>query len=216
VVRPGDVVADLGAGSAVLAIAAAKLGAARVAAIEFDPDAIENAEDNVRRNGVADRVTVIEGDATVLLPLVARCAWCSPTSSRACSPICFRPSATRSRPTARRSSAASSGRSARTCSPCSRRTAGGGRRGPRGRVVERARRARVSDAAGGTRPTVASFVADAAIAEGAPAVALGADAAHHARVRRLEPGEAVTVRDGAGAVADGVIRRIAGTRSTST
>jgi ribosomal protein L11 methyltransferase len=71
VVRPGDVVADLGAGSAVLAIAAAKLGAARVAAIEFDPDAIENAEDNVRRNGVADRVTVIEGDATVLLPLVA-------------------------------------------------------------------------------------------------------------------------------------------------
>jgi ribosomal protein L11 methyltransferase len=71
VVRPGDVVADLGAGSAVLAIAAAKLGAARVAAIEYDADAIENAEENVRRNGVADRVTVIEGDAHVLLPLVA-------------------------------------------------------------------------------------------------------------------------------------------------
>lgn len=71
VVRPGDVVADLGAGSAVLAIAAAKLGAARCAAIEFDPDAIENAEENVERNGVAGRVTVIEGDATVLLPLVA-------------------------------------------------------------------------------------------------------------------------------------------------
>jgi ribosomal protein L11 methyltransferase len=70
-VRPGDVVADLGAGSAVLAIAAAKLGAARVAAIEYDADAIENAEENVRRNGVADRVTVIEGDAHVLLPLVA-------------------------------------------------------------------------------------------------------------------------------------------------
>jgi ribosomal protein L11 methyltransferase len=71
VVRPGDVVADLGAGSAVLAIAAAKLGAARVAAIEFDPDAIENAEENVRRNAVAERVVVIEGDAHVLLPLVA-------------------------------------------------------------------------------------------------------------------------------------------------
>jgi ribosomal protein L11 methyltransferase len=71
VVRPGDVVADLGAGSAVLAIAAAKLGAARCAAIEFDPDAIENAEENVARNGVAGRVTVIEGDANVLLPLVA-------------------------------------------------------------------------------------------------------------------------------------------------
>jgi ribosomal protein L11 methyltransferase len=70
-IRPGDRVADLGAGSAVLAIAAAKLGASRVAAIEIDPDAIGNADENVERNGVADRVTVIEGDAAVLLPLVA-------------------------------------------------------------------------------------------------------------------------------------------------
>ncbi|HEY0241440.1 MAG TPA: 50S ribosomal protein L11 methyltransferase [Gemmatimonadaceae bacterium] len=64
-------VADLGAGSAVLAICAAKLGAERVAAIELDPDAIGNAEENVAVNGVADRVTVVEGDAAVLLPLVA-------------------------------------------------------------------------------------------------------------------------------------------------
>lgn len=71
VIRPGDVVADLGAGSAVLAIAAARLGAARVAAIELDPDAISNAEDNCSRNDVAGRVTVIAGDARVLLPLVA-------------------------------------------------------------------------------------------------------------------------------------------------
>jgi ribosomal protein L11 methyltransferase len=71
VIRDGDRVADLGAGSAVLAIAAAKLGARHVAAIEIDHDAIANAEDNVRRNGMADRVTVIEGDAAVLLPLVA-------------------------------------------------------------------------------------------------------------------------------------------------
>ena len=70
-IRPGDRVADLGAGSAVLAIAAAKLGAGHVAAIEIDHDAIANAEENVARNGVADRVTVIEGDASLLLPLVA-------------------------------------------------------------------------------------------------------------------------------------------------
>jgi ribosomal protein L11 methyltransferase len=70
-VQPGDTVADLGAGSAVLAIAAARLGARRVAAIEMDPDAIGNAELNVVRNDVADRVTVLEGDAAVLLPLVA-------------------------------------------------------------------------------------------------------------------------------------------------
>jgi ribosomal protein L11 methyltransferase len=71
ILRPGDVVADLGAGSAVLSIAAAKLGAARVAAIEIDPDAIGNAEENVERNGVSDRVTIVEGDAQLLLPLVA-------------------------------------------------------------------------------------------------------------------------------------------------
>jgi ribosomal protein L11 methyltransferase len=71
VVRAGDRVADLGSGSAVLAIAAAKLGARHVAAIELDHDAIENAEENVARNRVSDRVAVIEGDAATLLPLVA-------------------------------------------------------------------------------------------------------------------------------------------------
>jgi ribosomal protein L11 methyltransferase len=71
VIRAGDRVADLGAGSAVLAIAAAKLGAAQVTAIELDHDAIANANENVARNGVGDVVTVIEGDAAILLPLVA-------------------------------------------------------------------------------------------------------------------------------------------------
>jgi len=64
-------VADLGAGSAVLSIPAAKLGARRVIAIELDPDATENALLNIRVNDVADRVHFIEGDAHVLLPLVA-------------------------------------------------------------------------------------------------------------------------------------------------
>lgn len=71
IMRHGDVVADLGAGSAVLAISAAKLGASRVYAIELDGEAIPDAEDNVRRNGVADRVHVFEADAGALLPLVA-------------------------------------------------------------------------------------------------------------------------------------------------
>jgi ribosomal protein L11 methyltransferase len=71
VVRDGDVVADLGAGSAVLSSAAAKLGAARVAAIEIDHDAIGNAEENAVANGVGDRVEIIEGDARMLLPLLA-------------------------------------------------------------------------------------------------------------------------------------------------
>jgi len=71
VLRVGDVVADLGAGSAVLAIAAAKLGARHAYAIEIDPDAIGNAESNVARNGVGKAVSVLTGDAAVLLPLVA-------------------------------------------------------------------------------------------------------------------------------------------------
>ncbi|HEV7387074.1 MAG TPA: 50S ribosomal protein L11 methyltransferase [Gemmatimonadaceae bacterium] len=71
VVRDGDVVADLGAGSAVLSIAAARLGAARVAAVEIDHDSIGNAEENVRTNGESGKVEVIEGDAMVILPLLA-------------------------------------------------------------------------------------------------------------------------------------------------
>jgi ribosomal protein L11 methyltransferase len=71
VIRDGDRVADLGAGSAVLAIAAVKLGASHVTAIELDHDSIANAEQNVERNGASGRVTVIEGDAALLLPLVA-------------------------------------------------------------------------------------------------------------------------------------------------
>ena len=71
VLRVGDVVADLGAGSAVLAIAAAKLGATRVYAIELDGEAIPDAEANVVRNGVSERVHVFEADAGSLLPLVA-------------------------------------------------------------------------------------------------------------------------------------------------
>lgn len=71
VVRDGVAVADLGSGSAVLSIAAAKLGAARVWAIEIDPEAQDNAAMNVEDNGVADVVHLLEGDATLLLPLVA-------------------------------------------------------------------------------------------------------------------------------------------------
>lgn len=71
IIRPGDRVADLGSGSAVLCIAAVKLGAGRATGIEIDHDSIANAVENVERNGVADRVTILEGDAAILLPLVA-------------------------------------------------------------------------------------------------------------------------------------------------
>lgn len=71
VIRAGDTVADLGAGSAVLSIAAARLGATRVAAIELDADAVATAEENIARNGVANVVRFLQGDAVILLALVA-------------------------------------------------------------------------------------------------------------------------------------------------
>jgi ribosomal protein L11 methyltransferase len=43
---------DVGTGSGVLAVVAAKLGAAFVSAIDVDPDAVDNARENIVRNGV--------------------------------------------------------------------------------------------------------------------------------------------------------------------
>ena len=67
----GARVLDLGSGSGILAIAAAKLGAARAVGIEFDVEAIPVAERNVERNEVADRVVILEGDAGELALLGA-------------------------------------------------------------------------------------------------------------------------------------------------
>jgi ribosomal protein L11 methyltransferase len=53
--RPGDTVLDVGAGSGILGIAAALLGAARVDGVDVEPVAIRAARDNAARNGVADR-----------------------------------------------------------------------------------------------------------------------------------------------------------------
>ena len=57
-------VLDVGTGSGVLAIAAAKLGATFVSAIDVDPDAVENARENIARNGVASAVEAHVRDFT--------------------------------------------------------------------------------------------------------------------------------------------------------
>jgi ribosomal protein L11 methyltransferase len=60
---------DLGAGSGILAIAAARLGVPSVIAVDEDPDAVAAAQANAARNAVADRVVVRAGDvATLALP----------------------------------------------------------------------------------------------------------------------------------------------------
>ncbi|MGB9429663.1 MAG: 50S ribosomal protein L11 methyltransferase [Gammaproteobacteria bacterium] len=52
----GKTVIDYGCGSGILAVAAARLGAARVWAVDNDPQALTATGENARRNGVAVRV----------------------------------------------------------------------------------------------------------------------------------------------------------------
>jgi ribosomal protein L11 methyltransferase len=59
---PGASVLDLGTGSGILAIAAAKLGAARVLAVDIESTAVRVAQENVARNGVGAVVQVEEGE----------------------------------------------------------------------------------------------------------------------------------------------------------
>lgn len=58
-VRTGDRVLDVGAGSGILSIAAARLGAGAVTAIEGDAYACEAMEENITANRVDDRVSVV-------------------------------------------------------------------------------------------------------------------------------------------------------------
>ena len=66
-VRSGMVVLDLGTGSGILAITALKLGAARVVALDQDPEAIRAARQNFRRTRVQRQVSLAQG--TVPHPL---------------------------------------------------------------------------------------------------------------------------------------------------
>jgi ribosomal protein L11 methyltransferase len=59
--QPGMRVLDLGTGSGILAIAAAKLGATAVRAVDTDRVAVETAVTNVRQNDVQDNVVVDQG-----------------------------------------------------------------------------------------------------------------------------------------------------------
>ena len=61
VVRPGDVVLDVGAGSGILSVFAARAGAARVYAVERTSVAVL-AQELAAANGVAEIVRVIHGD----------------------------------------------------------------------------------------------------------------------------------------------------------
>src|SRR5438132_3594628 len=61
VLQPGMRVLDVGAGSGILSIAAARLGASHVEAVEIDPVAASVCQENVARNSVGDIVSVRAG-----------------------------------------------------------------------------------------------------------------------------------------------------------
>jgi D-alanine-D-alanine ligase len=60
-VRPGERVLELGCGTGLLAIAAAKLGAGRVVAVDLDGQALDAAVKNAERNGLSERIEVRAG-----------------------------------------------------------------------------------------------------------------------------------------------------------
>lgn len=57
---------DIGTGSGILAIAAAKLGYAPVDAFDFDPESVRIARENARRNGVLRKIHITRRDVTKL------------------------------------------------------------------------------------------------------------------------------------------------------
>jgi len=70
--RPGLQVLDLGSGSGILAIAAVKLGAASVVAVDIDPISVEATLENAAVNGVAGKITAFRGSLAQVLSSARR------------------------------------------------------------------------------------------------------------------------------------------------
>jgi len=61
-VTPGCKTIDVGCGSGILGLAAAKLGSSDVLAIDLDELAVKVAAENTVKNGLSDKVRVVHGD----------------------------------------------------------------------------------------------------------------------------------------------------------
>ena len=66
-IQPAQDVLDLGAGSGILSIAAAKLGARDVLALDIDPIAVAATCENARANGVARNIVAQQGSLETVL-----------------------------------------------------------------------------------------------------------------------------------------------------
>ncbi len=67
-IKPGDTVIDVGCGSGILSIVAAKLGAGHVHAVDVSPDVVEVGRANAEEQGVADKITFYCGSLFEPLP----------------------------------------------------------------------------------------------------------------------------------------------------
>jgi ribosomal protein L11 methylase PrmA len=61
-VTKNDIVYDLGCGDGRIPVTAAKKYGARGIGIDIDPQRIKEANENVEKNGVGDRVKIVQGD----------------------------------------------------------------------------------------------------------------------------------------------------------
>ncbi len=66
-IKPGMKVIDVGTGSGILAIAAAKLGASSVLALDLDPIAVSSALENVKLNEMDEQIEVLHSDLLQVL-----------------------------------------------------------------------------------------------------------------------------------------------------
>ena len=64
----GKRVADVGTGSGILALAAARAGASKVVALDVNPAAVSATQRNATSNGLGDRVTAMQSDLLAALP----------------------------------------------------------------------------------------------------------------------------------------------------
>lgn len=65
-IRGGEQILDVGTGSAILAMAAVKLGAASAVGVEIDPVAADCAREYVELNHLADRIEIVTGTLTAV------------------------------------------------------------------------------------------------------------------------------------------------------
>ena len=68
--NPSDTVMDVGTGSGILAIVTAKMGASSILALDIAWEAVQNARENISRNGVEKKVSVICGSIETIRPRI--------------------------------------------------------------------------------------------------------------------------------------------------